>query len=179
MQPALLITAGLVMASGTFVALTTPVVLPGGEGVATNGIRPDIWRSAFEAVREAPVAGVGAAPFLARAADPVAGGDPVLWDAHNVYLSVWGQFGLVGVVLLFGGALLIVRELFRQGASQSHIALAAALIAVALHGLAIASEDFRHVWALLALAALATIPEPPEERVRRRTEARPLQEAAR
>lgn len=155
-----------------------------GFTVRSGGIRPRIWASAVEAVLEAPVLGVGAAPVMASAADPL---DPsateYLWDAHNAYLSVLGQFGVAGAVLLGVGVWLTVRHLRggrasagRAGAEgggeespparatdavlrdRARIALVAILVAMAVHALFIAGEDFRHWWAVLGVVGALASP---------------------
>ena len=75
-------------------ALTTVSVGP----VAFNGIRPAIWVSAAEAVRAAPLWGVGATPIVASALDPLMPDAGYFgWDAHQMPLSVVAQFGAVGI----------------------------------------------------------------------------------
>ncbi|MFW6200599.1 MAG: O-antigen ligase family protein, partial [Gemmatimonadota bacterium] len=171
---------GGIVAATTFAALVFPLRLGFGPfQVVTSGIRPVIWSDAVRAFFASPVAGVGAAPVLADAADPV---DPEsglqLWDAHNAYLSVLGQFGIVGFLLVAGAVFLIVRSLVgarsrgsvvvTRGAGRDRGSVVAgpllldrarrgvlaALVAVGVHGLVVAGEDFRHWWALVALAGL-------------------------
>lgn len=131
--------------------------------VTTGGIRPRIWASALGAFAESPLLGVGASPYVAEAAEPM---DPeqvvYLWDAHSVYLSVLGQYGLVGLALLGGGLAILVRGVFglaaeggRSLSPRVRTALLAGFLALAIHGTLIAGEDFRHWWAWLGLAGLA------------------------
>lgn len=190
--------AGAVVAATAFAALVFPLRLGGwGDGqIVTSGIRPRIWEVAFRAFRSSPVRGVGAAPALAEAVDPVDPGAGLqLWDAHNVYLSVMGQFGLVGILLVGGAAFFLIRGLVRSRGSASagtirrpgpgdrdasgvagvpgwrlsvlreraRKGVLAALGAVGIHGLVIAGEDFRHWWALVAVAGLHYTMSPPEE----------------
>ena len=81
------------------------------------------------------------------------------WDAHNLYLSLLGQYGLAGFALITGAVVTLVRALIRDGTARRKAALLLALFAVAVHGIAVASEDFRHVWALLGMVGLAGMPE--------------------
>lgn len=132
-----------------------------GMEIATNGIRPAIWASSLEAFRTSPWVGVGAAPYLARAADPLAGGALGLWDAHNAYLSILGQFGAVGAFLVGLGGWWVVRGglsgpggavgSWASGLSRRRLALGLALLAVAVNGVFAASEDMRHVWLLMGV----------------------------
>ena len=159
--PVILVISGVALFTLSFMWVLLPMGLEvGGLSVSVSGIRPAIWSSAWEAVLDSPLAGVGASPYLAEVADPLNNeGAVALWDAHNVYLSILGQFGLVGFLLISGAVVMLVRALVRDGTSRRHAALLVALFAVAVHGVAVASEDFRHVWALLGMVGLASIPE--------------------
>ena len=158
--PFLLVVAGIILFTMTLSALVLPMgVEVAGLSITGSGIRPSIWASALEAFKEAPIGGVGASPFLAIAADPLDGtGVANSWDAHNVYLSILAQFGLVGATLFAGAVLMPVRTLVREGTTRRHVVLVIAVLAVGAHGIAIANEEFRHLWALLGLIALAGVP---------------------
>lgn len=159
-QPVAISLVGVVLFVATLWGLVAHVDMTvGGVAITTDGVRPAIWVSTLETIREAPLAGVGATPSLASVPDVAeVGGTMREWDAHNTYLSLLGQFGLVGFGLLMTALGLLVWELIRQGTSRAHLALVAAMIAVAVHGMFIASEDFRHLWAFLGLLGLAGIP---------------------
>ncbi|NIP59287.1 MAG: hypothetical protein GWM92_13320 [Gemmatimonadetes bacterium] len=174
--------AGAALAGVVLAALLVPLRAGVGDlRIATSAIRPLIWASSLEAVLAAPAVGVGSAPYLAEAADPLSvSSGPALWDAHNVYLSVLGQFGAVGFVILTAALWLLVRHLRRgspggegpdlavvsgvSGSSppgpalrhRARVALIGALLAMGVHGLAVAGEDLRHWWAVLGIAAMAT-----------------------
>jgi O-antigen ligase len=107
--PPILVMAGVVLLTMTMAGLLLPMGVDlGGFSFTGSGIRPAIWSSAMEAFKEAPIGGVGASLFLAVAADPFdATSAAVLWDAHNIYLSILGQFGLVGATLLAGGVIML------------------------------------------------------------------------
>lgn len=201
--PLLLRGGGALVTATTLAALVFPLRLGWGDvRLVTSGIRVRIWEDALRAFLSSPIAGVGAAPVLADAVDPVDPGPGLqLWDAHSAYLSVMGQFGLVGTLLVAGAAFFVVRGLLRSrgavstgtirrpgsdaggvGGDPGHEGGAgdegddgfpgippwrlavlrerarkgvlAALSAVGVHGLVIAGEDFRHWWALVAVAAL-------------------------
>jgi hypothetical protein len=161
-------TAGLAVLGGTLAPMVWPMDLSGiGVDIYTGGGRPVIWASALDAVRTAPVLGVGAAPYLAATAEVGVDGPFVgYWDAHSAYLSVLGQFGPLGMLLFLGGLALIARSVRRTlreargiDARRLGTALFAAAAGILVHWTVIAGEDFRHLWALtgVALAAAATV----------------------
>lgn len=145
----------------TLVGVLVPVRVGGGSvAVTTSGLRPDIWASAAEAVRTAPALGVGAAPYLAAAPDPGRPGTgPILWDAHSLPLSLLGQFGVVGFGLFVAGALPLALRPVGAGkgvggeAERLRLAVAVMMGALAVQSLLNATEDMRHAWLLLGMAA--------------------------
>lgn len=147
---------GALLAGVTLVAVLVPLDLSfAGLDVATSGIRPRIWQGALSAFFDAPLLGVGAAPFLAEAVDPL---DPAsgigLWDAHNAYLSILGQFGVVGALLVGFGVWKVMGEARVAGSQRAAMAVRLALIAVGIHAVFMASEDLRHVWVLMGLVGV-------------------------
>jgi hypothetical protein len=157
----LLRVAGLLLLVGTLVGAVVPLeVGASGAVLTTSGVRPAVWESAADAVTEAPIVGVGAAPYLARAVDPLrpeAG--PLLWDAHSLPLSLVGQFGVVGLALFTIGVGGIVRRLRHHDRSERgdgprlRRALVVVAAAAGLHSLMAATEEMRHLWILLGMAA--------------------------
>lgn len=151
--------AGVAVAVGVTVLLLVPVEVSGlGRDLATGAMRPAIWLEGARAFASSPLAGVGAAPWVASAADPLAGGAVGSWDAHNAFLSVLAQFGVVGGVLLGLGGWLVasgsrggVRGPGVLGDSRARLAVSVAVLAVAVHAFFLASEDLRHVWALVGV----------------------------
>jgi O-antigen ligase len=150
---------GLLVAVATFVALVAPLdVAAGPLHVVTTALRPAIWKSSLAAIALAPLRGVGAAPFLASAPDPAAGFTPALWDAHDAYLSVLGQFGIVGFLLVATGLWLAVSGVRRATLpSRPRAAVLLALLAAAVHALFLASEDLRHVWIVIGLLGVVSV----------------------
>lgn len=160
--------AGLAVAVTTAVLVLVPLDFGvAGLELATGGIRPAIWGGALRAVVESPLLGVGAAPYVAEARDPLLGGALGLYDAHNAVLSVLGQFGAVGAALAGAGAWLVVSGALGAGQGdeaaggaaphgRARAALGFAVLAVTVNSLLLASEDLRHVWALLGVLGAAS-----------------------
>jgi hypothetical protein len=159
--PVIFVVTGVILFTMTLAGLVLPMsVEVAGLSITGSGIRPVIWGSAMEAFLGAPLGGVGASPVLAVAADPLGStSSAALWDAHNIYLSILGQFGLVGAALFGGAFAVLARTLVREGTTRRHAVLVVALLAVGVHGVAIANEEFRHLWALLGLVGLAGVPQ--------------------
>lgn len=146
---------GLVVAAAVMTALIVPLDFRiGWIHVVTNAIRPDIWRSALDAVAAAPLMGVGASPYVAQAVDPLRGGAMGLWDAHNAYLSVLGQFGVVGFALAAMGVWRLVAGVRAAPSSRARTAVLLILVAVAVHAGFLASEDMRHVWMVMGMCGV-------------------------
>jgi O-antigen ligase len=75
----------------------------------------------------------------------------VLTDAHNIYLNVLGQAGLVGL-LAFVVFLIGVTWRCRFASGQMLAALSCAFIGVFLYqGLSGSFEDARHLWILIGI----------------------------
>ncbi len=151
-------TGGVLLAGLTLVGILVPFdVHVLGLHVVTGAIRPAIWRGSLDAAAHDPLLGVGASPYLARTADPLTGAARALWDAHDVVLSVLGQFGLVGLLLAGAGVWMVVTGSVGGGMAPSRrrLALRLALVVVAVDGVFTASEDMRHLWMLLGMAGVA------------------------
>ena len=159
--PFLLVVVGVVLFTMTLAGLVLPMgVDVAGLSLTASGIRPAIWSSALEVFKEAPIGGVGANPVFAFAADPLDATRPgQLWDAHSIYLSILAQFGLIGAALLGGAVAVLASTLVRTGATRRHAVLLVAMFVAGVHGVSVASEEFRHLWALLGLIGLAGIPQ--------------------
>lgn len=147
---------GMALAGVTLLLVLVPLdtsVL--GIHLVTSGIRPGIWSASLQPIVEAPLFGVGASPYVALAADPLKGGAEALWDAHNALLSVWAQFGLVGVLLLAAGLWKTVMAPLRAAPpSRVRRCLVLAWVAVGVNAVFMASEDLRHVWLLVGMTGL-------------------------
>jgi O-antigen ligase len=181
--------AGALLAIGA-TAVTVGHVVPAGHGhvdVAghewhfARGPRVHTWLSAGETVAEHPLVGVGYGhvvartpgadlePWLTGHLDPFAEEGPLFAEAHNTWLNVAGQMGLLGL----GTFVLLVAVIARRqrvaplpvpGPLQDLPAAVVAGLAGAFlfHGLFTGAEEFRHLWALAGLGAGAASLRPAE-----------------
>jgi O-antigen ligase len=176
-----------------FAVSMTAVLTPPGEGqvtVAGRGIdfwgssRPKIWAASLDTIAAHPVLGKGYGTLVAYSTDPkvllspdqisAQRGPKAGWlEAHNIWLNVAGQAGIVGLLVFVAMLVVMLRGLpslalarLRAGPGDPHYsqgtkemqtlpaAVCAALIGALLyHGLFGALEESRHLWPLLALAA--------------------------
>jgi|GEM_PF-605694 len=143
--------AALVLAS-TWLNPAAPFVLP--------SVRSQIWQQAWHTWLQHPMLGVGLGQDVAGVAflDP-SGNAHWLTDAHNVWLSIAGQAGLLGLISLLGLTLWLLRGSLslRDGTNDRanvHRACAVALFsALVYQGLTGSFEDARHLWVLVGLLA--------------------------
>lgn len=134
-----------------FLVLTT-VKLDLDDGVQRSH-RVRAWEDAGERFVDHPIVGVGLDENLAH----VEHGNDLVTDAHNMWLSVAGQMGVIGVAAI--GAVFVApfadaerrRRIWRQPLAGG---LAVALLgALAYHGLSMSVEDARHLWIVLGVLA--------------------------
>jgi O-antigen ligase len=179
----ILLAGGLLVAAGFLVASVgyrVPaglghVPVPGGEWHVLKGPRVHTWLSAVATIRDHPVTGVGYGSLVAHAprlrrwyrqgyAEALHIDRPPTKDAHQTWLSVAGQTGLVGLAAFVVLLVACARGLpvpGRRGppdgtAGRLGVAVLAGLAGtVGYHGLFASVEEFRHVWALLALGVVA------------------------
>jgi O-antigen ligase len=181
--------AGALLAIGA-AAATVGHVVPAGHGhveVAghewhfARGPRVHTWLSAGDTVAEHPVVGVGYGHLVARTPgadldpwltghlDPFSEEGPLFAEAHNTWLNVAGQTGLVGLGAFVFLVVVIARRqrvapLPVPGPLQDQpVAVVAGLAGAFLfHGLFTGAEEFRHLWALAGLGAGAASLRPAE-----------------
>jgi O-antigen ligase len=122
---------------------------------------------ALDIIEGSPIIGIGAANYQWYAARYLAGTDMDLQGqpVHNIYLLLWTELGLVGLLLFGGilllGVLLIVRNI-RRGkhltlAQTSYLSVAALVLAVGwLDHYPLTLLMFRTFW--LGLFAMAVFP---------------------
>jgi len=120
------------------------------------------WSSAFNEFLRHPWLGhgIGIDAAFVRYRDP-SGNLQELTDAHNVFLNIAAQAGVVGLAGL--GALIayVVRLTFSRGIGGSpvvRLVLGLTLLnALVYQGLGVGIEDTRHIWVLLGLLAAASV----------------------
>ncbi|MDH4153155.1 MAG: O-antigen ligase family protein [Nitrospira sp.] len=99
-------------------------------------IREQVWGVAWEYIKERPLVGYG----LGTSAETLAKSLPSWkrFNAHNAYLGIWlqlGVIGLVGVVLMYLGAMAIGWKILMGSAVPKDLVVAVALPLATLTGL--------------------------------------------
>jgi hypothetical protein len=152
-------------AASVVVAAVTPVIYPSVPYLITlpglglqlaPAVRMLTWTAAASAFLARPLfgSGIGVPSFQVRFVVP-AGDLHVLDDAHNVYLNIAAQSGIVGLaaLLLLIGYVALESWRFRDGGARSLSWLLglAWIDAFAIQGFTGSYEDARHLWVLLGL----------------------------
>ncbi|MEU5908110.1 O-antigen ligase family protein [Micromonospora sp. NPDC047467] len=141
---------------------------------SSSSVRLDLWRSALRMAADHPLAGVGFQNFRAHLPEyfqpevTVAAVDVQLDSlnhAHNTYLTVLTQTGLVGVLLVGGLLLIVIRQTRRRLRAGEPTAEAAVLGMVAIGGCSLFGEPLLTLPVLIPfvlLLAVATARQPVE-----------------
>jgi O-antigen ligase len=164
---------------GTFVpAGRGHVPLGSKDLLLMDGARPSIWRGVMPTLREHPWLGLGYGTRVSATTDPrsfmsvdrlarerpPAVVPPHRMEAHDTWLNVAGQSGLIGLAAFLYLLYRFVRR-FRNGARSPEldlvrIAAGIGLVAsVGYSGLVASIEEARHIWALAGLLLVATKPD--------------------
>lgn len=164
----LAITAGIVVAAVFLFAASftlfsydpngTRIPLINGELSASH--RAHAWSTAFQTFLDDPILGRGIDMPIANSefTDP-SGNRQLLTDAHNTYISVLAETGLVGFAAFMSIILFVVFGVARWHPDENIgkairlcllLALADALLYQGITG---SYEDTRHVWALVGITA--------------------------
>jgi O-antigen ligase len=107
-----------------------------GAGVQARSVEQDprfaIWPEVLDLIGERPVAGYGFGRGLLRHELPDESGEKIAWHAHNFFLDIALQTGLVGLALFVAILGALLREGWRlaRRRDDASIAVGAALIAV-------------------------------------------------
>ena len=169
-----------VAASVLFVgaATVTPIIhptapylidVPGVEQAVAPAVRTMTWTDAAENFSRNPLlgAGLGTHPAEVDYVDP-AGGRRFVTDAHNVFLNIASQCGLLGLAALAILIVSILRLTMPIRLDDTRILTVglglAWLDAFVYQGLTGSYEDARHLWVLVGLLLASTRLQAPETR---------------
>lgn len=150
----------LALALTPFAHSTAPFLihLPGGL-VLYPASRFLTWSAALKQFLSHPLVGIGIGvdPVHVGFANP--SGFQVLTDAHNLFLSIAAQCGLIGLIGLAAIIAFVIARMARPSIGNSLICflLGAAFLDVFVYqGLGGSFEDTRHIWVLLGLFMAAS-----------------------
>ena len=118
-----------------------------GWGESDIGGRADIWAQSFAAFSDRPIGGVG----LSAHRDAV----PVGKEAHNTYLSVLTETGIVGF-LAFATVLAAIWMYVRRHRGWNRWYWCSQLAVIAIGAASLSLEDSKSVWIFVALAVAST-----------------------
>lgn len=141
--------------NGVRMPLLSGEVLPSHRAIA--------WQTAFETFSQNPIfgRGIGMPVSTAIYTDP-SGTTQLLADAHNTYLSVAGETGIVGIAAFFSVIGFVTLRLFRWKAvsdpeKTARLCLLLAMLdAFFYQSLSGSYEDMRHLWVLVGVIAAVT-----------------------
>jgi O-antigen ligase len=142
--------------------------VPGIETTIEPSVRVLVWQSSLSTFAAHPIVGSGIGIDPARVFYTTLSGDSqILTDAHNMYLSVLAQSGVIGFAAFAWLIFLLVRQ-FKFDLSDQCRTIATALScgimgAFLYQGLTGSFEDARHLWILIGLfAGVSAQPPVPE-----------------
>ncbi len=114
-----------------------------------RGGRIYAWRAGLEIFKEHPLLGTGPGSFelLSPAIEEKLGAGIITPSAHNLYIRVLAENGILGFALL----LAFFTNVWRKARHKDNLWLKAALIALLFNAFFIDTLHHRHLWLLLAL----------------------------
>lgn len=170
-----LLAAKICLATGLFIAaffLVATVISPNTDNTSADlkipfiektiepSVRVLVWQNTLATVVEHPIFGKGVGTNPAHLEYVVLSGQKqVLEDAHNVWLSVLGQNGIVGLAAFLALMLYLLFKSNSVGSPSGNGSLFAVALWCAFigafwyQGLAGSYEDARHLWVLFGLIA--------------------------
>jgi O-antigen ligase len=118
--------------------------------------RVTLWRAALQGFYDSPLLGVGSGNFAyLRATGSQPGG-----RAHNTYLEILCENGVLGFLVYLTFVIAVLSGLYGRGRSHLDLQrravngiLFAAVLLVGLNGVTISIQNYRGLWILLALVA--------------------------
>jgi O-antigen ligase len=130
----------------------------------TVGIRVDLWSMALQMIRDRPITGVGLGNF-ATASMRYAHGEYLMSRlvAHNAYISIAAETGLVGLCLFLAVHGVALKSFYRAmsvgtllnapSLKMMSIATEGCLFAIMFSALSLNSEGLKYLWLFFGLAA--------------------------
>jgi O-antigen ligase len=132
--------------------------LPFSDKKIEASVRVLVWENSLDNFREFPFVGKGTGTNTASLQYATLSGDhQILLDAHNIWLNVLGQTGLLGFVAFVSLIIFLItrcRFCFDKLSERNliHLALSCAFVGAFLYqGLSGSYEDARHLWVLFGL----------------------------
>lgn len=134
------------------------IPLAGMNTVIEPSVRVLVWQDTLRTIAAHPLIGKGIGTDPAKVFySTISGQNQILSDAHNMYLSVLAQAGIVGFVALASLIFFLIRRFtFDLNSERRTIltALSCAIIGAFLYqGLTGSFEDARHLWILIGIFA--------------------------
>jgi O-antigen ligase len=120
-----------------------------------------VWSDAFKTFTEDPITGKGIGqPVSGIIYQNTEGSTSLLTDAHNIFLSVGAQSGLIGLAAILALVLYMLRVSFGAGMNKERSLILnglglAFLSAFVYQGLTGSFEDARHLWVLIGMIPAA------------------------
>ena len=141
--------------------INVPVI----DKIVEPSVRVLVWQDTVQTIRQFPWLGKGTGMDVAHIEYVTLSGDKQdLYDAHNMWLNVAGQTGLIGLTAF----LILLIYLFKRcsfkikegiDGEYIHLALSCALVGAFFYqGLAGSYEDTRHIWVLIGILAAYSVP---------------------
>src|SRR5699024_5255459 len=130
-------------------------VFEGSRGVSFDeDVRFRLWAAAIDVWLHAPAVGVGLGQFVVSSEDLLGSAGGVL--AHNTYLSVLAEGGVVGSALYAAVPALAVIGLLRRGDTIARLLLSSG-VGIAVMAASLNLQNFRPIWLFIALAVAWTV----------------------
>lgn len=130
-------------------------VFEGSRGVSFDeDVRFRLWAAAIDVWLHAPIVGVGLGQFIVSSEDLLGSAGGVL--AHNTYLSVLAEAGIVGSALYAAVPALAVIGLLRRGDTIARLLLSSG-VGIAVMAVSLNLQNFRPIWLFIALAVAWTV----------------------
>jgi len=89
----------------------------GNTADSSTAYRVSIWQAAIQMIRDFWISGIGIGSEAFKAVYPAyaASGADFALHSHNLYLQIWVEMGVIGIVSFFAMVLMLVRQTFFAG----------------------------------------------------------------